>query len=122
MEENFSEQLEIARSLHGKTVGLIAIEGGVLKGHLDEALEFLHKNLHPTDAILTVEPRWRVILAGTDARGVEAIVKRLPDILKERSPHKLEFGTALYPGDGRDVHSLFRKAAATTRPLLPRGK
>lgn len=122
LEENFKEQLEIAKELHGKALGLIAIESGILKEHFDETLELLHKNLHPTDAILTVEPHWIVILAATDTKGVDAIIKRLPDILKKLSPHSLDLGTALYPEDGADIHSLFTKATTMLHPLSLGGK
>ena len=122
LQESFQEQLEIAKGLHKETVGLIAIESDSLKEHLNDTVEFLHKNLHSTDTIVTVEPSWIVVLAATDAKGVSAIIERLPNILKEQTPHSLDLGAALYPEDGADVHHLFNKATTTLNHISIGGR
>ena len=75
-------------------------------------MELLRKNLHPTDTVLRIEPHWIVIFAAVDRKGLEAIVRRLPNILEETSRDSFDFGTALCPRDGNDTNSLFSKAKA----------
>ncbi len=117
LEESFAEQLEIAKSDGEESVGLIAMDSGIFRDHLEQVMERLRRGIHRTDTVLAVEPNWMVILATADLKGIEAMAKRLPDVLKNYAPQSLAFGTASYPLDGKDVSALLSKAKASVYPL-----
>ena len=88
---------------------------------LEELTKLVRAQVHGGDVVLGLDPHWVVILALTDARGVQAIVKkRLRKYLEERTDvlglqgaaASLPFSSAIYPADGTDVHGLFAKATA----------
>ena len=64
--------------------------------------------MHRGDILLAIDPSWIVVLAITDAMGIQAIVKRLQGTL--RDGEHLRFGAAVYPSDGADAAALFERA------------
>ncbi len=132
LQESFRELVEMAKTAEEGTVGVIALDGEPLVPalaastseshleHLEQLVELVRQSLHRGDIVLDVEPRWVVILVLAGAGGVQAVVQRLRKALQERltSPGKpgpglAQFGAAMYPGDGMDIHTLFWKATRT---------
>lgn len=139
LQESFRELVEAAKASEAGTMGVIALDGGPLVPALDassggmgvcesplerleQLAELVRQSLHRGDIVLDVEPRWVVMLVLTDAAGVQAVVRRLRNALQERltspgkpGPGEAQFGAAMYPGDGMDIHTLFWKATQSKR-------
>ena len=137
LQESFRELVEAAKRAEEGTVGVIALDGEPLVSalasssgrmslsaspleHLESLVELVRQSLHRGDIVLDVEPRWVVVLVLADTSGVQAVVQRLRKALQERltspgkpGPDPAQFGAAMYPGDGMDIHTLFWKATRT---------
>ena len=91
--------------------------------HVEQVATFVRTRVHRGDVVLTVEPQWVVILAVTDASDVQAMLGRLRPIVREWADQlvgaqvriPVNIGTANYPMDGADVHSLFAKATSAIK-------
>lgn len=114
LEENFKEQLEMAHRTGRETVGLTAFSSEPVLARLsvEEAMEWIRKHLHSTDSVLSVEPDWIVILAVTEAQGLDTMMKRIQRVLEDWAPIAVNLGKAVYPADGADVHQLLSKATS----------
>lgn len=119
--ESFCEQLQVASSQDGPAaVSLVAVDVRPLldaaespaapADALERAAAEVRQHLHRGDAVLPIEPAWVVALSATDARGAQAIVKRLREKLGEGQ--RLRFGAAVSPAHGQEGPALF--AHATT--------
>ncbi len=139
LEEYFIDQREIAERDSGGHVSIVVIDGKDMiknissnqsqgeasSGNSESVLELIRKHLHSTDTVFTREPRWIVIVAATDDKGTESIVKRLQEMLQELPreiegqvcPITVNLGTAVYPRDGVDVHRLFDRATASLHQI-----
>jgi PAS domain S-box-containing protein len=126
MEQHFAEQLETARRAGRDFCGLLvwdawSIPGAAGSGSggrvaLEERADRVRQIVYPSDAVLSVEPRWIAVIGSVDARGFRAMQRRLWTALSGRpfSPGEGQepagFGTAFYPQDAADVQGLFSKA------------
>ncbi len=75
---------------------------------LEELRENVRRNIHHGDIMLIVEPSWLVILANTDTRGLEAMIRRLRHALPQGE--RIQFGMAVSPKNGTDGPVLFEAA------------
>ena len=123
LNENFRELKEHAAA-EQTGVGLIALRaedstgGGSLgRQELDRIAEEVRQRLHHADIVFGMEPCWVVILAATDSRGVQAIVRRLGQSLP--GVERFRFGASLYPADGKEAAALFEEAKKTLGQGLP---
>lgn len=126
LEDSFTELLGSLKPGEPETVGLVALDAGPIlprlavppTERLESVADLIRKHVHREDVVLTVEPRWVMLLVVTDAAGVQAIVQRLRGALRERLAEvlgpdaglSLEFGVALYPADGQDMQGLLVRA------------
>ena len=102
------------------SISLIAVDARTILGEnadgavgspvLEKLAGEIRQQVHRGDVVLSVDPSWVVILAVTDAKGCEAMAKRLCTSL--RSGSQLRFGIAVHPAHGREAVALF--AHATT--------
>ena len=139
LEASFEELVESARRTLQEAVGVIVLDNepllefargpqaGRRTERLEQVVEFVGKYLHHNDVVLSITPRWVVIVAITDALGVHAIVRRMQQALPQwpgteaerRLAQRVSVGAALYPADGDDVHQLFAKAIERLGHGLP---
>ena len=135
LEDSVEEIVDYAQRIHENAVSLIALDAEPVMEALSESASFslqprsaqveaigayLSRHVYSGDVVLSLEPRWVVILAITDARGAHAIIDRLRGALHawltERGATALSapihFGVALYPADGPDAQALFAKATS----------
>ena len=149
LQESFRELAELIKG-DQETLSLIALDMEPLFGPLVQALsedgrlheqmtvveqleivvDYIRKHLHRGDVVLSIEPRWVLILALADAAGVEAILGRLRGAMQKdvaayaesAEAIPLRFGVASYPADGQDVWALLSKATgAPSQALLSAG-
>ena len=81
---------------------------------LDELEKLLRPQIKNGDLVLGFEPKWLILLAVADMRGVLAISKRIRRTFGGAS---LAIGSAFYPLDGTDAHKLFSIAQDFARPV-----
>ena len=118
--ESFREQLELASSEDGQMASLIAVQASALvdpqqppakrRQPLEQLAQDVRQHLHRGDTVVTLEPSWIVAMAVTEPSGLQAIVRRLRENV--RDGHQLLFGVAVHPQDGMDAASLFKHAAS----------
>jgi len=126
LEESFKDLVEESAKHSGSsTVALIAVDcEGLIKTRGMEVLEELEKLLRSQlkngDVLIGFEPKWLILLAVADARGVRAINRRILGVLEEWAPARhlaggglpageagTRLGSAFYPVDGTDAYKLF---------------
>jgi len=145
LQESFRELAELIKG-DQETLALIALDAEPLFGTLVQALsedgqrherptaveqleivvDYIRKHLHRSDVVLSIEPRWVLILALADTAGVEAILGRLRGaIQKDMAAYAesadaipLRFGVASHPADGQDVWALLGKATGMPSQAL----
>ena len=130
---NLEELVDQAKRAQQETIALMILDCEPLSGRLqgvqaeepferlEQIAELVRRHLHRGDVVVSVEPRWVVILAITDGMGIDAMAQRLRAALAERAgldegeAARLPFhlGSALYPPDGLDAPTLFAKAVAS---------
>ncbi len=131
LEETFGRLLKSAGS--DKAVSLLTIDCSAFleekeiglpdsMARVPKVAEFVQAYVHQGDAVLSVEPRWVVILAPVDSEGAQALRNRLEELLndwrelvREEKPHqRLSLGIATYPEDGPEALALFAKATGAS--------
>jgi signal transduction histidine kinase/GGDEF domain-containing protein len=132
LEDSFRRALAAAERARDGTVAVIVFDAEPVvrrwpssdQGHtpeqqLEVLAEELRGHVHRGDCVVSIEPRWIVVLAVADETGAQAIMQRLHDRLEERMTSRRDSdrppicaGMALYPRDGDQVHALFAKATA----------
>ncbi|MBI3324660.1 MAG: PAS domain-containing protein [Candidatus Omnitrophica bacterium] len=138
LRESFRELVELS---HGQQpVALLALEtqpilqalasdpSATVATRLDQVAAFVQKHLQRSDVVLSMEPRWVLILAMADEEGVRAISERVGkalrewDVLVSTLPmESARFGVASYPADGAEAARLFAKATdAACQPAVRR--
>ena len=121
LSESFHEQLQLASAPDGPTgVTLVAVDARPLleaagspserAAVLEQVTADVRQHLHRGDSVLLVEPAWVVALSATDAHGVQAIITRLREKLREGG--RLRFGASVHPAHGPDAAALFAYATA----------
>ena len=125
--ESFREVMELSGSEKGTSVGLVVILADRLLEHfrtpetrreaLERVAESVRHNVHRGDIVLAQDPDRVAVLAATDAKGLEAIVRRLRGELLDGK--RLEFGTALCPNHGTDAVTLLAYAAKVAGQAAP---
>jgi len=119
LEESFKDLVEESAKHSGSsTVALIAVDCGDLT-RMEESEKLLRPQLKNGDVLMGFEPKWLVLLAVTDARGVRAMSERIRRVLLEAAGEavSLALGSAYYPIDGTDAHKLFSIAQDFARPM-----
>ena len=143
LEESFKELLEAARRNQQEAVALIVLDCAILDiqrngssrnitaadtsteppkariERLERIAGLIRQYVSRRDIVLSIEPRWVVLLAITDVGGAAAIIKRLSAMMLGDATTNghgcaasvgLRFGVGTYPIDGVDVHGLFAKS------------
>lgn len=132
LQESFHELAAVAATSEPQTLGVMALDADPLlplvtdaqrlggqRRHLEYLAELVRQCLRG-DVVLDVEPRWVVVMMLSDARGVQAVVRRLRQALCERlappgttTPVRIAFGAAMYPADGSTIQALLSRATTT---------
>ncbi len=140
LREGFRELVESARDQERRSVGLVVLDApqffqylpvpnsGDPMEQLEQVAEMVRAHLHRGDLVLSVEPRWVVVLAVLDPKGLVAIMERICKKLSESMSGvgertvPVRVGAALYPQDGDDVQVLLAKATEVLHQKFPAGK
>ena len=123
LEDEFRTVMESARRRQAEAIGLIAIDavpfrdGAVEPGQqLSQTADMIRGHVRG-DVVFSYEPRWVIVMAMADAKGIQAVVQRLEKLLTDRlvargrsQPGVLMIRSAMYPTDAMDVYGLFAKA------------
>lgn len=83
---------------------------------LESLTGFLRKHTSRNDHLLSIEPRWVMILADADRQGLGVMRQRLETALRTQRPpvqQSIRWGMVCYPEDGPDAKTLFDKAVAS---------
>ncbi len=127
LSESFRELTQQEALDEPQPIGVIAIQAvDLLDGQetpegrrreLERLASDVSTHLHRGDAVLAVDPSWIVVLALTDAAGIEAIVRRLQGRVPQGE--RLQVGAAVCPLDGTEAFALFQLAASRVGQPLP---
>jgi signal transduction histidine kinase len=117
--ESVRELRSLAEGEEGQEVAVIAVDAAQLladgpagqgrRERLEQLAVQIRQHLHRGDMVLTLDPSWVAVLAITDVRGIQAIVRRLRGSLQ--GAERLRFGAAIQEGVGSDPMALFQRAS-----------
>jgi signal transduction histidine kinase len=113
LKTSFREIAKDARDSDHGGVALVAIRpkgGSTTPQALEDLAKSIRRWLHRRDQILVLDSGWIVILAATDAHGLEAILARLKEKVPQLGESGWSYGTAIHQGDGKDGEALFEEA------------
>lgn len=118
--EELIKELAESESGQAHSVGLIAIRtpgpagDGAAEAIQPESIqsfeELVRAHIQRSDAVITFEPRWVVVLAATSPDGVRAMAKRLKQLLP--NGERLIMGAAMYFDGAVDAKRLLAEAAS----------